>query len=224
MLRTSGLEVVAGKRHLIGPINLTCPFTEICALIGPNGAGKSTLLRALSGDQQGRRGKITIDSPLPTPRVAYLPQTTSIAFGYTVAELLTLANPTPEAYERAIDAMELTPLLKHPLTQLSGGERQRAFIGRAFCQETPILLLDEPFTALDPRFRLRLEAALKASASRGALIIAALHDLAQARRLADHLLLLHQGKVIAEGTADNVLTAHWLAEVYGISPDHLTLT
>lgn len=230
MLSAIGLEVRARGRTILNPTSLSWPDPQRCILLGPNGAGKSTLLRALSGDRRGTAGQVLI-SGIPWERltsvqrmraVAYVPQATALAFGYTVDELLRLASDEPEVRERAITAMELEALRHHPLTHLSGGEKQRALLARALSQNAPILLLDEPFAALDLRHSQRLEAALHTEASRGVLVIIALHDLAQARRLGSRLILLDKGRVVADGAEDSVLTGEMLKSVYGIDTGSLT--
>lgn len=231
MLSAIGIRVQRGARTVLQETTLDWPTHQICALIGPNGAGKSTLIRTLSGGQAESLGEVRvageslkgITGHRRARTISYLPQSTEISFGYTVAELLNMSAATPQALQSAIAAGEVEGLLPSSLLNLSGGERQRALLARTLAQDTPILLLDEPFAALDPRHTLRIGDALRAAANRGALVLFAVHDLRLAQRLAQRLILMHQGRVFADGPPHEVLTSENIGAVYGVSREHLTL-
>ena len=210
---------------------------EWLCLIGPNGAGKSSALRAVAG-LAPYRGIITIDgSPLDvrSPRrraalVAYVPQSPLMPDDMTGAEYVLLGrNPyvsyfgSETKHDRALVADVLERLDLHEFANrrvgtLSGGEKQRLVIARAVAQEAPILLLDEPTSALDIGHQQQaLELVDRLRHEHGLTVVSALHDLTLAGLYADRLSLLHQGHVVATGTAAQVLRPETLSEFYGVS-------
>jgi iron complex transport system ATP-binding protein len=206
------------------------------ALIGPNGAGKTSALRALAGlvpyegrivlggsDARalGRRARARL--------VAFVPQKPETPPELTVAEYVLLGR-TPhisylggegrrdrEAAARALQRLDLGSFAGRPLGSLSGGELQRAVLARALAQEAPILLLDEPTTALDlGRQQLVLEL-VDALRRDGLTVVTTMHDLTLAGQYAERLVLLDGGLVVAEGAAADVLSAPNVAAHYGAS-------
>jgi iron complex transport system ATP-binding protein len=208
----------------------------VIGLIGPNGAGKSTLVRAIAGLIPSD-GAILIDgTPVGTlplreraRAIAYLPQGQSVHWPLTVARLVALgrlphlapfARPgdaDARAIERAIERTDLGALRDRPIDELSGGERARVLLARALAVEAPLLLADEPLAALDPAHQIEVMALLRDEAQRGATVIAVLHDLTVAARWCDRLLLLHRGRLAADGDPRAVLTAETIRSVYGVS-------
>jgi iron complex transport system ATP-binding protein len=224
-VRRAAATVVAGVGFRIGP-------GELVGLLGPNGAGKTTLMRAAIGLQpaEGRiaLGGAAIGTLAPRARslrAAYVPQDRSVAWPISVAALVALgrtphrAGPAEDAaaVEAALAAMELGALRDRPATALSGGERARVLIARAFAQEAPLLLADEPTAGLDPAHALTLMALFRGLATRGRGLLVSLHDLGLAARWCDRLILLDRGRLVADGTPAEVLTPERLAEVYGIT-------
>jgi iron complex transport system ATP-binding protein len=205
---------------------LTLSLSEgsLTGLIGPNGAGKTTLLRCMSGDLAVSAGEILLaERPLSqwstsarAERLAYLPQSTSFAFAFTVGELVGLSATSQKRQERALEIMELGALVDRSLTSLSGGEQRRAAIARVLAQGVPCLLLDEPLTHLDPRYQRRLLQHLQAHCRQGGSVALVLHDLRQARQWCDRLALLVQGALLAEGAPDEILTTETLEEIFGV--------
>lgn len=205
------------------------------AVIGPNGAGKSSLLRAVAG-LVPHGGTIRLDGvPIATLRrrrlarlVAYLPQRPAVPASMTVADYVLLGR-TPyvsyfgtegprdlEVTTDVLDRLELTPLSDRSLGSLSGGELQRALLGRALAQEAPVLLLDEPTTALDVGHQQQvLELVDELRAERRLTVLSAMHDLTLAGQFADRLLLLGGGKVVADGPPEEVLTRDLIGRHYG---------
>ncbi len=205
------------------------------ALVGPNGAGKSTLLRALAGLIRPTAGAATLDGidiatlsrAALAARVAVVPQAFDTLFPFTVREIVTLgrtarlglfARPTARdvaAVARAIDEQDLAPLLDRRLDALSGGERQRVVVAMALAQESDVLLLDEPTAHLDPQHQLgtlRRVAAL--ARARGVVVLAVLHDLNLAT-LADRVVVLDAGRVVADGPPATALAAAVVTRVFG---------
>ncbi|WP_420139918.1 ABC transporter ATP-binding protein [Sphingomonas sp.] len=207
----------------------------VIGLIGPNGAGKSTLIRAIAG-LMAYEGVITIDGrPAPLAarerarRIAYLPQGQTIHWPLTVERLVALGrlpHLAPFARPGAVDGVaiaaalertELTALRDRPIDQLSGGERARVLLARALAVEAPLLLADEPLAALDPSHQIEVMGLLRGEAARGATVIAVLHDLTIAARWCDRLLILNEGRLVADGSPDVVLNAERIAAVYGVT-------
>ena len=235
-----GLEAVTvtlGGRPVVREVTATVEVGEWVALLGPNGAGKTSLLRAIAGllpchgvvslndvpaAALGRRERARL--------LALVPQEPETPPWLTVAEYV-LMGRTPhlgplaregaadrEAASRALARLDLEALAERTLGTLSGGERQRVVVARALAQEAPIVLLDEPTAALDighQQHALELLDALRAS--EGLTLVAAMHDLTLAAQYADRVLLLDEGRVVAEGAPVDVLTEEALAEHYGAS-------
>jgi len=204
------------------------------ALIGPNGAGKTSALRALAG-LAAYEGEVLHDGRdvrrlgrrAVARLVAYVPQKPETPPALTVAEYVLLGR-TPhipylggesrhdrEAAAGALRRLELERFAERPLGSLSGGELQRTVLARALAQEAPVLLLDEPTTALDlGRQQLVLEL-VDALRRDGLTVVTTMHDLTLAGQYADHLVLLNEGSVVAEGTAAEVLSAPNVSAHYG---------
>jgi iron complex transport system ATP-binding protein len=166
--------------------------------------------------------------------VAYLPQSPGHEVGQTVGEVLR-SGRTPylgafgveskrdaEVVSEVAGLLELSEMLGRPMEELSGGQRQRVFLGRALVQEPVALLLDEPNTFLDMQHQAQLWQLLrKLARDRGIGVLAASHDLNLSAAFADELILLNQGSVAARGSADQVLRAELLSEVYGIKVERI---
>jgi iron complex transport system ATP-binding protein len=207
---------------------------EWLALIGPNGAGKTSLLRAMCGlldfsgaiELEGRSirelGRREVGRA-----IAFVPQTPVTPHELTVSEYVLLGR-TPHlgylaaegrgdraAAQRALERLELLPFAERSLGSLSGGELQRAVLARALAQEAPVLMLDEPTTALDLGRQQQALELVDSLRSDGLTVISTMHDLTLAGQYADRLLLLDRGVVIAAGTPSEVLSESTLSEYYG---------
>ena len=225
-------------------VDLTLAAGEWVAIIGPNGAGKSTLLRAIAGIA-GCEGEVHLDGVSASgmtrrqlaQAIAMVPQQPRIPDELTVAEYVLLGR-TPHigyfatesradrlAAERAIVRLGLRRFVTRTLGSLSGGELQRVVLARALAQEAPILLLDEPTSALDlGRQQLVLELVDRLRRQSQLAVVSAMHDLSLAAQYAERLVLLDGGRVIAQGTAAEVLNedlirAHYGADVRVIHDD-----
>lgn len=219
-----------GRQRLVN-INFDMDSGQRLAVIGPNGSGKSTLLRVLIGGLATGQGHISLAGiPLGqlTPaqrarKVAYLAQQDSPDPRLRVREYIALgrlpwwgasdSRQDQQAIDNAIAITELTPLCQRKLAELSGGERQRAALARALAQTPSLLLLDEPTNHLDPAGRAALLARVKAL---GISTVAVLHDLPAVDNFADRVLLLSEGRQIAFGPPDQVLSPEWLLPVLGM--------
>ena len=216
-------------------VSVTVEPGRVTALIGPNAGGKSTLLRCLARAHPPASGRVSIGPDdlyrLPAReaarRIAYVPQDNPMPFAFTVAELIMLgadAAPVGDHADRsrriseAVALFDLEPLAERSLLTLSGGERQRAALARAFAQNTPFLLLDEPTLHLDLRHQAALLRAVRTAArEKGQAVLLVLHDINQAAAAADTLLLLHGGRIAASGEPATVLSAERLSEAYQTS-------
>lgn len=208
---------------------------EMTALLGANGCGKSTLLKALAGQLAPRHGQIMLegrplaDWPLTTRarRLAYLPQHPALFADMTVFDLVRYGRYPHQALqrqwqaddagaiERALARTGLGALAQRRMQSLSGGQQQRAWIALVLAQETDILLLDEPINHLDLNHQVAIMDLLRDLRLAGKTIVAVLHDLNLASRYADQLVLMHQGGILAQGRADQVLQAAVIEQAYG---------
>lgn len=235
LLSATDLHASLGGRQVLRGIDLTIAPRAFVGLIGPNGAGKSTLLRALLG-LTASTGPIRLggsDARAMTSRerarhIAYLPQERDVAWDVSVRTLVELGRAPHgsvfgsvgkadrAAVARAISRMEIEPFRERIVTTLSGGEKARVLIARALAQDTPILLADEPTAGLDPAHQIALMAIFADLAREGRAVVASMHDLGLAARWCDRLILLHDGRVVADGPPDAVLTPANLRAVYGV--------
>ena len=218
-----GVTMHAGRGQLVG-------------LIGPNGAGKTTLLRAVSGILGYRDGTVRLEgadleslsSREIAAGLALVPQIAPYTHGFTSIELVLMGRyphlgrfqiEGKEDDRIARDAMRLTEteqFADRTLDTLSGGERQRVFVSRALAQQPRVLLLDEPTSNLDVLHQLKVFDLVRRLVDDGLTAIAAIHDLNMAARYCDRLLLLSGGRVIAEGTPEEVLTPTTIESAFGV--------
>jgi iron complex transport system ATP-binding protein len=229
------LQLAVGGRRLLDDVSVSFQPGRVTALVGPNGAGKSTLLSCLAGLRSPDRGEVELDGrPLaivPTPerarRLALLPQGAEIHWNIAVRALVELGRaPWRGAWgvdERddglvgeAMNRADVAHLAERQALTLSGGERGRALLARALAVGAPWLLADEPLAGLDPLHQLTALAALRAEAALGTGVVLVVHDLSLAARHADHIVVLHKGRVAADGTPEAVLTPLLLRDVYGV--------
>ena len=230
-----GLSVDRGGKTVLHGVDLLVGQGEWVALVGPNGGGKTTLLHALAGLVPAT-GRIRVGGLDPAHAgrramartVALMPQRPVVPEGMTVADLIRLGR-TPhmprfatesahdrEVVESVLDRLDLRGLAARPATELSGGELQRVVLGRALAQEPKVLLLDEPTSALDIGHQQHvLDLVESMRAENGLTVLAAMHDLTSAALYGGRLVLLADGRVVADGTPRQVLTARRIADVYG---------
>lgn len=224
-LDIDNLTVRRGSRVTVEGASLSAGPGEFVGLIGPNGAGKTTLMRAALG-LIASTGESSLKALPPARRAlaaAWLPQTREAAWPITASSLIRLgriphARPDadPQAVDNAMARMDITALRDRPVTELSGGEQARVLIARALAQDTPILMADEPIAGLDPAHQIGAMDSFRALADEGRLVITSLHDLGLAARHCTRLVLMDQGRVIADGPPAQVLTPALMAQVFGI--------
>ena len=220
-LRLEGLVAGRAKAFRLPPLDLTVEPGEVLALIGPNGAGKTTLLKTLAGLLPPLAGAI-VDTGAP----AYLPPPGAVSAGFSALHLTALGRAhlrrwspglTPEdvdAARRALDRLDVVELADRPFDRLSSGQQQLVLIARLFVQDAPVCLLDEPLALLDPAHAQAVEAAIRALAAEGRVIIASTHHLPFAAR-ADRVLALGQyGLEI--GTPAQALSPDRIRSLFGV--------
>jgi iron complex transport system ATP-binding protein len=236
MIELRDVSVRFGSVDAVRDVSLTVESGAWIALIGPNGAGKTSMLRAMCR-LVSFRGEIALDgqsvralSRRELARIiAFVPQTPVTPHELTVAEYVLLGRTPYLAYlggesradrlaaQRALDRLELRAFAERALGSLSGGELQRAVLARALAQEAPILMLDEPTTALDLGRQQQVLELVDSLRSDGLTVVSTLHDLTLAGQFADRLVLLDRGAVVAEGRPEDVLSVENLESYYDAS-------
>ncbi|MBN8981047.1 MAG: ABC transporter ATP-binding protein [Rhizobiales bacterium] len=209
---------------------------HLAALVGPNGVGKTTLLRAVAGLIPSS-GDIRLDGTTLSKlslreratRFGYLPQGHAVHWPLSVRDVVALGryphgatDPArlPEkdaaAVSRAIQAADVMTLADRRVTELSGGERSRVALARVLAVEAPVILADEPTASLDPRYQLDIMNVLRAVADTGTLVVVVTHDLGLAARFADTVLVLSDGRIVAQGPPDQALSETILEDVFRV--------
>lgn len=239
-ITAKNVSLKLGNKDVVEHMNVQVNAGEFVGLIGPNGAGKSSLLRSLAGLIKPNHGSVELaPQNIATPLekipaqvraqfMAYLAQHEAPAWPLSVKNLVALGrSPWNSSVNLSADdelavqnalAMTDTHLLaERAVTELSGGELQRALLARVFAGKPQLIIADEPIAALDVYHQLHIMELLQSHAQQGGAVIAALHDLSLAARFCSRLLLMHHGKLIADGEPVEVLTSENLAKVYGIS-------
>jgi iron complex transport system ATP-binding protein len=229
------VTVEAGGRRIVDGVSFTVEPGAWVSLLGPNGAGKTTLLRVLAGLRRfsgsvrlAGRELAELGRREAARQIALVPQTPVAPPAMSVGDYVLLGR-TPHmgvlaregagdraAAGDALVRLELAPLSERTLASLSGGELQRAVIARALAQSAPVLLLDEPTTALDIGHQQQvLELVDELRRADGLTVLAAMHDLTLAAQYGDRIILVDGGRVLAEGDAGDVLTEQRIASLYG---------
>ncbi|MFE6865638.1 ABC transporter ATP-binding protein [Kitasatospora sp. NPDC057692] len=236
-LAAHGLGLRYGSRTVVDGLDLDLPGNAVTAIVGPNACGKSTLLRGLVRLLDPAAGTVTLDGSdihrMPSRtlarRMGLLPQQPVTPEAVTVEALVRLGRfphqrmLTPwskadqAAVEEALERTGMSGLRDQQVDRLSGGQRQRAWIALALAQDTDLLLLDEPTTFLDLRHQLDvLDLVADLHAEAGRTVVMVLHDLGQAARYADHLVVLQDGRLAAAGPPGDVLTAELVERVFQV--------
>lgn len=236
-LTTRKLTLAYDRATIIKELNVEIPAHQITALVGPNGCGKSTLLKGLARLLKPQSGMVYLDgvaiTKLSTKAVAkqlgMLPQSPNAPEGLTVRELVAQGRYPHQSWfqqwskedeqftEQALAITGMLELADRPLDNLSGGQRQRAWIAMALAQNTEILLLDEPTTFLDLAHQIEvLDLLYDLNQTQGRTIIMVLHDLNQACRYANYLVVMRQGYIYAQGAPAEVMTEGMVREVFGL--------
>lgn len=221
----------------LGPIELTIQAGECWAIVGPNGAGKSTLLRLLGGLLKPGAGNVRLGGRLVSELshreraklVSFLPQHPPDADDFTIRDVV-LAGRHPHRtfglFESTADhsiahqtmvQTGVADLADRALASVSGGEAQRAHLAAVLAQQTPVVLLDEPTASLDLKHQLGVfEVLLRVLDDRSSAAVVVLHDINMATMFCSHIALMHEGRLVASGEPEAVLTAERVESVYGV--------
>jgi iron complex transport system ATP-binding protein len=236
LLTARGVSYVIDDAQLVDDVDIEVAPGELLAVLGPNGAGKSTFLSLLSGDLVPSEGSVyysdtaaaTLGDSERAVKRAVFSQRAPIDVPFTARSVVSLGRYphrhddsfTPEEdlafVSSAMETTDTGHLANRTYSTLSGGERTRVAIARVLAQATPIVLLDEPTTALDVYHQERILQILRSTADQGRAVVVVLHDLNSAATYADRLMVMDGGRVLTQGSVDEVLDAALLTEVYGI--------
>jgi len=238
-LKIGGLQFRRDSRVVLDAIDLQLQSGAVTAVLGPNGAGKSTLLSCIAGLLLPERGTIELDGTslhsLPAMqrarRIAFLPQTPEIAWAVDVQTLVGLGRIPYQgigsdeedraAVARAMAKTEVAQWAERTVTTLSGGERARVLLARVLAGESDWILADEPFTGLDPSHQFEAAELLRSAADQGGGVVLTIHDLTLAARIADRVIIIDDGRIVADGAPHDALTPQILRDVYNIDAQWL---
>ncbi|HBO21843.1 MULTISPECIES: ABC transporter ATP-binding protein [unclassified Providencia] len=248
-LQTHKLKLGYQETTICQDISLTIPDKQVTVIIGPNGCGKSTLLRSLCRLLKPLEGHVSLDNlPLshyPTKilarQIALLPQTMQAPPGITVIDLVARgrfpyqglihqwSHEDKNAVENAMQVTQTTEYANKPVEALSGGQRQRVWVAMVLAQQTEILLLDEPTTYLDISYQIELLTIFQLlNQEQGRTIVTVLHDLNQACRYADNLVVMLKGQIFAQGKPQDIINEQLIQQVFNLAcliiPDPITGT
>ncbi|MCK8681085.1 ABC transporter ATP-binding protein [Streptomyces lichenis] len=236
-IRTEGLCFGYPGRPVLRGVDLTVRPGELLALVGLNGCGKSTLLRLCAGLLKPTAGRVLLDGDpvaglsrrATARRIALLHQSAPAVPGMTVRQLVRqgryavrgplgmLREADDPVCARAMADAGVAHWAERPVDALSGGERQRVRLAMVLAQDTRVLLLDEPTTYLDLRHQLEvLSTVVRLRAERDLTVVMVLHDIGHAARFADRIVALRDGRLVADGPPDEVVTPRLLAEALGV--------
>ena len=206
------LQVHFGDRRAVDDVTLHVPYGQVTTLLGPNGAGKTTLVETLLGFRSPTAGTVRLHGldPVRThaevvARTGALLQRGGVWFPMTPAQVMDL---TATYYEQPRDPREILGVLgldscaRTPWRRLSGGEQQRTLLGLALLGRPRVLVLDEPTTAVDPEGRQVIRELIRAERERGCALLITTHELTEAERTADEIVIMNHGRVVAQGSLD----------------------
>ncbi|RHW34927.1 ATP-binding cassette domain-containing protein [Lysinibacillus yapensis] len=233
MIKVKGLSKFFGKKAVIDNVSVTIEPGKITSFIGPNGAGKSTLLSMVSRLLNADTGEVlletndirTIKSDEFAKRVSILKQSNFMNVRLTIRELVSfgrypyskgrLTKEDLKFVDQALEYMNLTDMQDRYLDELSGGQRQRAFIAMVIAQDTEYVLLDEPLNNLDMKHSVQIMKILRKLVDElGKTVVIVLHDINFASVYSDRIVALKDGRVIKEGTTDEIINSAALKQIY----------
>ena len=236
LLDVRDLCITFGDRQALKGVSVSVRHGSMVGLIGPNGCGKSTMMKCISGIHKNWTGDISIDGtdtrtlrPSEMARtVATVPAEAGQTFGMTVAEMVMLGRypyvdtlwwEKPEDERAVLNALEtfgLSALRRSRVSLLSSGERQRVLIAKAYVQKPKLMLVDEPTSHLDMRYKLEVMEYLRSMAGTGMTVMVAEHDISLMARYCDTCIIMKQGEVIATGRPAEVIDEDLVRRVYGV--------
>jgi iron complex transport system ATP-binding protein len=245
-LRANNLSLRIGNNILIDDVSLTLRPGDLTVILGANGSGKTSALRCALGLTSADKGTATLDeddvrtlsSTQRARRLSYLPQLRPLAWPNTVEDVVALGRYSygaapgrlqgadANAVASALLACDLENFAQRRCDTLSGGELARVHCARAFAAEAPLLIADEPLAALDPRHQFRIMDLISGFVARGGGALVVVHDISLAARYATRLLWMKDGRILADGSTSETLTAERILAVYGVNAlvDKLSVT
>ncbi|WP_017221519.1 Fe(3+) dicitrate ABC transporter ATP-binding protein FecE [Moritella dasanensis] len=237
MLTIENLTIGYAGVVILDGLNITIPQGKITALIGPNGCGKSTLLKTISGSLKPTKGKVSLagqdlsklSHKTKAQLLSILPQSPITPEGISVRQLVScgrnpylshwggLSQQDRDEVQAALIETGLCDLADRAVDSLSGGQRQRVWIAMVLAQDTDYILLDEPTTYLDLTYQVELMEMMQKMNRRGKTLVVVLHDLNQACRYCDHLIVMKKGAIIAQDEPHKVFNSQLLKEVFSLN-------
>lgn len=235
LFSAENLSVRIANRTIVDNVSFELNKNEFFGLVGPNGAGKTTLMRAMAGIETAS-GKIglcgaalsTLSARERARKIAYLPQGHVFHWPMPVESVVALgrlpyadfftrpAKSDEAAVASAIAETGIAPLLHRTVTTLSGGEQARVALARVLATQAPVILADEPTMSLDPKHQLIVMNLLKRAAHSGGTVLAVVHDLTLAARFCDRILMMNNGRLVADASPEQALTPDRISEVFGV--------
>ena len=235
-LTATQLSVGYGADPVLSQLDFTVPQGRFTAVIGPNGCGKSTLVKSLSRVLAVKADMVQLDGKplhklkpkLLAQRIALLPQHPVVPDGVTVRGLVARGRypyhrplkqwsaDDPAAIAQALEDTGMTAFADFSIDELSGGQRQRAWLAMVLAQQTQYVLLDEPTSFLDISHQIDVLRLCRKITANGRTVLAVLHDLNQAARYADELVVMHRGAIVAQGAPHQGLTTQLITDVFGM--------
>ncbi|NMP31732.1 ABC transporter ATP-binding protein [Thalassotalea sp. M1531] len=235
-LSVTNLWWLANRQNILENISFSIEPGEFVGLLGPNGAGKSSLLRCIYRYIEPSKGQIEysgksiwqISQQEYAKQLAVVLQETPSHFNLSVSDVVSLGllpntsiwhrTSEKEKYlvEQAIEKVSMSEKKCQAFEQLSGGEKQRVLIARAIVQQPQLLIMDEPTSHLDIKYQIQI---IELAKSLGITVLASFHDLNLASVFCDRLLVLNQGRLVANGTPNDVIDCALLHEVFGVNSD-----
>jgi len=232
-----------GRHEVLKGVSFQAQYGQFLSVLGPNGVGKSTLFRCMLGLLSPTAGTVNIDGrPISemspeelSRRIAYIPQSHSPVFNYSVMDMVLMGTTarlgrfsvpgkTQEALaNEALEHLGISHLRSRGYGSISGGERQLTLIARAIAQQAKILIMDEPSASLDFGNRLRVMETVKKLTGEGYAVIQSTHDPEQAYQYSDMILALHDGKVLAIGSPQNIVREDIISRLYGVDVEIASL-
>ena len=234
LLQLSGVHTHIGEYHILQGVDLVVPRGGLSVLLGRNGAGKTTTLRTIMGLWKASAGSVRFDgrdiAALPTPDIAragiaYVPESMAVFSELTVRENLVLAARAGPLDMARVDWIAgFFPALRkfwdYPAGKLSGGQKQMVAIARAIIEPRALLLIDEPTKGLAPAIVQNLIAALRELKASQTTILLVEHKMDVVRALADRIIVLHNGTLVADGNPADVMASAIVQEAYLGTPEH----
>ncbi len=236
LLEIKNLSFNVGERKILNDINFSVRDGEIVGIIGPNGAGKTTFLKSINGIIEEIKGEILFngknikeyDKKNLARHISFMNQNTNVGFDFSCLDIVVLGRYpylkrfqeySDEDREKAKKYMEKTNTLKFQdrmITELSGGERQRVLFAKTLTQESELILLDEPTASLDMKYEEEIFSIISQMREERKSVIAIIHNLRVAMKYCTRLILLNDGKIVGDGTPQEIVTEKNLRDIYGV--------